>query len=223
MDGAFEMSITVFLADDHRVLRDGLRALLDAEADISVIGDSANGRDAVRRIAELQPDVAVLDIAMPELNGIDAAREISETCPRTRVIMLSMHSTSEHIYRALQAGARGYVLKDAAGSEVVNAVRAVHAHHRYLSERVSDRLIDDYLDPSRTTRVGDPLARLSARERQVLQLVVEDRSTAEVADTLSLSVKSVETYRSRLMQKLGIHDLPGLVKFAIQHGLTPLE
>jgi DNA-binding NarL/FixJ family response regulator len=217
------VSITVFLADDHAVVRDGLRALLEAQPDIRVVGDAADGREAVGQVARLGPDVAVIDIAMPELNGIEAAREIGEVCPSSQVIILSMHSTTEHIFRALQAGARGYLLKESAGIEVVNAVRAVYAGHRYLSQKISDRLIDDYVRQRQAAEAKSPLARLSPREREVLQLVVEGKSSAEIADTLSLSVKTVETYRSRLMLKLGISDVPGLVKFAIQHGLTPLE
>jgi DNA-binding NarL/FixJ family response regulator len=214
------MSITVFLADDHAVVRDGLRSLLEAQPDIRVVGDAANGREAVRQVVQLCPDVVVLDIAMPELNGIEAARGISRDCPSARTVILSMHSTAEHVFRALQAGARGYLLKESAGIEVVNAVRAVHAGRRYLSQKISDTLIDDYV---RQRQPESPLSRLSRRERQVLQLVVEGQSSAEIAETLSLSPKTVETYRSRLMGKLGISDLPGLVKFAIQHGLTPLE
>jgi DNA-binding NarL/FixJ family response regulator len=160
---------------------------------------------------------------MPELNGIEAVQGIGEVCSSTQIIILSMHSTTEHIFRALQAGARGYLLKESAGIEVVNAVRAVHAGHRYLSQKISDWLIDDYVRQRQDAEAISPLARLSPREREVLQLVVEGKSSAEIADALSLSVKTVETYRSRLMLKLGISDLPGLVKFAIQHGLTPLE
>ena len=217
------MTITVLLADDHAVVRDGLRLLLEAQPDLSVIGDAANGREAVRQVALLCPDVVVMDIAMPELNGIEAAREIGEVCPSTQIIILSIHSTTEHVFRALQAGARGYLLKESAGIEVVNAVRAVHAGHRYLSQKISDSLVDDYVRQRQAAEAKSPLARLSPREREVLQLVVEGKSSAEIADTLSLSVKTVETYRTRLMHKLGVSDLPALVKFAIQHGLTPLE
>jgi DNA-binding NarL/FixJ family response regulator len=217
------VNINVFLADDHAVVRDGLRFLLEAQPDIRVIGDAANGRDAVRQVAQICPDVVVMDISMPELNGIEAAREISEVCPSTQVIILSVHSTTEHIFRALQAGARGYLLKESAGIEVAQAVRAVHANQRYLSQKISDRLVDDYVRQRQDAQATGPLARLSPREREVLQLVVEGKSSAEIADVLSLSLKTVETYRVRLMHKLGINDVPGLVKFAIQHGLTPLE
>lgn len=217
------MSITVLLADDHAVVRDGLRVMLEAEADIEVIGDAAHGREAVQRAVQLGPDVVVMDIAMPELNGIEAAREIGNLCPSSEVVILSMHSTSEHIFRALQAGARGYLLKESAGAEVVKAVRAVHAGRRYLSERISDKVVDDYVRGRQVTEPSLPLARLSPRESEVLQLVVEGKSSAEIAEILCLSPKTVETYRSRLMSKLAIHDLPSLVKFAIQHGLTALE
>jgi DNA-binding NarL/FixJ family response regulator len=217
------LSITVFLADDHAVVRDGLRVLLETQHDITVIGDAANGRDAVRQVADLCPDVAVVDIAMPELNGIEATCQIRQLCPATQVVILSIHSTNEHIFRALQAGARGYLLKESAGADVVNAVRTVHAGRRYLSQKITDKVLDDYVLQQETTKAQSPLERLSPREREVLQLVVEGRSSAEIADILSLSPKTVETYRSRLMHKLGISDLPNLVKFAIQHGLTPLE
>lgn len=217
------MSITVFLADDHAVVRDGLRSLLEEEPDIKVIGDAANGRETVRQVLQLSPDVVIIDIAMPELNGIEAAQEIGEVCPSTQIIILSMHSTNEHVFRALEAGARGYLLKESAGIEVIKAIRAVHTGHHYLSQEISDQLIDDYVRQRQASESKSPLARLSLRERQVLQLVAEGKSYAEIADILSLSPKTVETYRSRLMRKLGINDLPTLVRFAIQHGLTPLK
>lgn len=217
------MSITVFLADDHAVVRDGLRSLLEAQTDIKVIDAAADGRETVRQVAQFCPDVVVMDIAMPELNGIETTWEIGKICPSTQIVILSMHSTTEHIFRALQAGARGYLLKESAGIEVVNAIRAVYAGHRYLSQEISDQLIDDYVFQRQTTEAKSPLARLSPREREVLQLIAEGKSNTQIADILSLSSKTVGTYRSRLMRKLGINDLPALVRFAIQHGLTPLE
>jgi DNA-binding NarL/FixJ family response regulator len=217
------VSITVFLADDHAVVRDGLRYLLEAQPDIDVVGDAANGRQTLQLVKQLCPDVAIMDIAMPELNGIDATYQICRDCPSTQVIILSMYSTAEHVNRALLAGALGYVLKESAGIEVVKAVRAVYSGHHYLSQKLSDRLIDDYLLQREATDEPSPLERLTPREREVLQLVVEGKSSAEIASTLSLSVKTVETYRSRLLHKLDIRDIPGLVKFAIQHGLTPLD
>lgn len=217
------MSITVYLADDHTVVRDGLRSLLEGQGDISVIGDAADGRVAVKEIAKIKPDVVVMDIAMPELNGIEATRTITQDNPSTQVIILSMHSTLEHICRALQAGAHGYLLKESAGVEVVTAVRTVHSNHRYLSQKISDKLVDDLSYRLENVVAKSPLSCLSPREREVLQLVVEGKTSLEIASTLSLSVKTVETYRSRMMHKLGIGDLPTLVKFAIQHGLTSIE
>ena len=217
------MTISVFLADDHAVVRDGLRYLLEAQSDIHVVGDAANGRQALLLVKQLHPDVAIMDIAMPELNGIETTRRICTDYPSTQVIILSIYSTEEHVSRALQAGARGYVLKESAGIEVVNAVYDVHAGHHYLSQKLSDQLIDDYLHQIKSSGVKSPLNSLSSREKEVLQLVVEGKSSAEIASALSLSIKTVETYRSRIFHKLNIDDLPTLVKFAIQHGLTPLD
>jgi len=215
--------IRVLLADDHAVVRDGLRYLLDAQPDIQVVGDAENGREAVSQAEDLCPDVVVMDIGMPDLNGVEATRMITSHCPKTQVIILSMYSTAEHVNRALQAGAHGFVLKESAGIEVVEAVRSVFANHRYLSQKISDQLINNYVSHQVGSEDDNLLDRLSHREMEVLQLVVEGKTNAEIAETLSLSTKTVETYRSRLMSKLDIHDLPGLVKFAIQHGLTSLD
>ena len=210
------MSIRILLADDHAMLREGLRALL-AGAGFSVIGEVSDGREALRRVQELAPEMVVMDIAMPGLNGIEAATTIRDRYPATKIVILSMHSSTEHVYRAFAAGAAGYVLKSAAGAELIGAVRAVHAGRRYLSEALHETCGDILSGAARAS----PLDSLSARERQVLQLVVEGRSSAEIAATIHLSPKSVDTYRSRLMKKLGVRDVPALVKFALQHGITP--
>jgi DNA-binding NarL/FixJ family response regulator len=212
--------IRVLLADDHAVVRDGLRALLEAQPGIEVVGGVANGREAVREAQKLRPDVIVMDIAMPDVNGIEATLQIQEIAPSARILILSMHSTTEHIFRALQAGARGYVLKDSAGVEVVEAVRAVNAGRRYLSQKIAATVIDDYTAERHRT---SPLDSLSRRERQILQLIAEGKTSAEVGAMLFLSPKTVDTYRSRMMHKLGIGDLPNLVKFAIQNGITQLD
>lgn len=217
------MSIQIFLADDHGVLRQGLRLLLQSQPEMIVVGEAENGHDAVQQIRRLHPDVAILDIAMAGLNGIEATRSIRVDCPATQVVILSMYKTSEYIYRALKAGARGYVVKEAVGDELIEAIQRVHAGHHYLSAAVSDELVADYLVQRKEREAEDPLEMLSAREREVLQYVVEGKSSAEIADLISLSPKTVESYRSRLMQKLGLHDLPSLVKFAIQHGIITLE
>ena len=213
------MKVSVFLVDDHAVVRDGLKLLLESCAGISVVGEASDGRTAVRRVNDLRPDVVIMDIAMPEMNGVEATRQIREECPTAQVIILSMHSTSEHVFRALEAGARGYLVKESAGVEVVDAVIAVKEGRRYLSRKISEQVLDDYVK-HRTGPSRSPLELLSSREREVLQLVVEGKTSAEIGEILFISAKTVETYRSRLMQKLGTSDIPSLVKFAIQHGLT---
>ncbi len=217
------MPIKVFLADDHAVVRDGLRLILESQNDITVVGEAGDGRQAVDQVLKIKPDIVIMDIAMPEINGIEAVQQILKIHPAIKVIILSMHSSTEHISRALKAGALGYLLKESAGKEVIKAVKSVYLGHRYLCQQISESLISDYIDLREATPVQNSLARLSGREREVLQLVVEGKTAKEIGRRLSLSTKTVDTYRSRMMKKLRIHDLPGLVKFAIQHGITPLE
>jgi DNA-binding NarL/FixJ family response regulator len=216
------MAITVVLSDDHTVVREGLRLLLEAQKDIIVIGEAADGRETVRLAKQLHPDVVIMDIAMPQFNGIAATQRIKDCSPSVRVIILSMHASNEYIFRALQAGASGYLLKESAGTEVVKAVRAVAAGQRYLSGQITETVIE-HIRKFDAGAPKSPLESLSDREREVLQLVVEGKANTEIAHALSLSVKTVETYKSRLMNKLGINDIPSLVKFAITHGLTPLK
>lgn len=212
------MTIRVILVDDHTVVLDGLRLLLERQSDIKVVGTASNGLEVVRQVVTLQPDVVIMDVAMPKLNGVEATRQIHETNPSTHVVILSMHSTAEHIFQALRAGALGYVLKESAGSELVDAVRTVYLGRPYLSIKLTLAMGEDI----KHRNGKSPLERLTSRELQVLQLTVEGKSAAEIAALLALSPKTVETYRSRLMSKLGLNDLPSLVKFAIQHGLTSL-
>lgn len=214
------MSISVLLADDHQVVRDGLKTLLEKQADLRVVGLAGGGRESVSEAARLQPDVVVLDISMPDMSGIEAARRIRVSRPEARIVMLSMHSDAEHVYRALEAGATGYLLKDSAGAELVAAIRAVHAGRRYLAGQVSELVVAGYLGERRG---NSPLESLSRRERDILQLIVDGRSNREAAEQLSLSVKTVETYRSRMLQKLGIDNVADLVKFAISHGITQVK
>jgi DNA-binding NarL/FixJ family response regulator len=213
------MAIRVLIADDHSVVAEGLRHLVEAERDIEVVACVGDGREAVQQARDTQPDVVLMDLSMPELNGADATRAILERDPKCRVIVLSMYSQREYVRRALKAGAAGYVVKRSAAKEVVEAIRAVHAGQRYLSPRVADVVLEDYSDGKQ----DDPLTRLSAREREVLQLLAEGRTGAQIAERLSLSQKTVETYRARLVEKLGIRDLAGLVRFAIQKGLVSLD
>ena len=212
------MTIRVLLADDHAILRDGLAALLQAQDDLTVVAHAKDGREAVHKATELKPDVAIMDIVMPELDGIEATRRVRRSSASTQVLILSMYSTTEHIFRAFQAGAKGYLLKESAGAELVDAVRRVHAGQRYLSQKITETVVDDYI---RDHHPIDPLATLSSRERQILQGVAEGKSTADIARSLCLSPKTIDTYRSRLMHKLGIDNLAGLVRFAIASGLTP--
>ncbi len=214
------MTISVFLVDDHRVLRDGLRILLESQEDIEVIGEAEDGSRAIADITRKKPDVVLMDITMPELNGIDAAQIIHENLPDTKIVILSIHSDLEHIFRALKAGAQGYLLKESAGSEVIAAVRSVFLSRRYLSPSIRDAVTEAYIQDR---QVQSPLELLSKREREVLQLTVEGHSSAAIAEKLELSSKTIDTYRSRLMGKLNVHDLPELVRFAIKHGITPID
>jgi len=216
------MSISVFIADDHTVVRDGLRLLIETQSDMKVVSEASNGREAARQVLRTNPDVVIMDLAMPELNGVEATRQIRQNCPATKVIILSMHSSSEHIFQALKAGAHGYLLKESAGMEVISAIRVVHSGKRYLSEKIGDQMIDEYIHNREIVETGSPLSKLSTREREILQLVVEGKSSADIGRTLFISPKTVETYRSRLMQKLGISDLAGLIRFAMQHGIISL-
>jgi len=214
------MTIRVLIADDHKVVADGLCHLLGAQSDIEVVDSVRSGREAVSRTVELHPHVVLMDSTMPDMNGIEATRMIRARQPETRVLMLSVHSDPLHVVRALRAGAAGYVPKSSAGSDVVDAIRAVHGGKRYLHPTIAEAVLEQLVEPQKT---DDPLARLSSRERQVLQLLAEGRSVADIAAALSLSPRTVETYRARMIEKLEIRDLPGLVKFAIVHGLTSLE
>jgi DNA-binding NarL/FixJ family response regulator len=214
------MTIRVLIADDHGVVAEGLRFVVEAQADMEVIACVQDSREAVRCSIETRPDVVLIDHAMPGLNGAEATHLIRERCPGTHVIILSMYSNQVHVLRALQAGATGYVVKKSAAKEVVDAIRVVHEGGRYLSKELADSVIDHVVHK---TDSEDPLARLSSRERQVLQMLAEGHPVGTIAATLSLSPKTVETYRARMMEKLGIHDFANLVKFAIQHGITSLD
>jgi DNA-binding NarL/FixJ family response regulator len=214
------MAIKVLIADDHGVVAEGLRFVVEAQADMEVIACIQDSREAVRCSIEMRPDVVLIDHAMPLLNGAEATHLIRERCPETRVIVLSMYSNRVHVLGALRAGATGYVVKKSAAKEVVEAIRAVYKGERYLSKELADSVIDQVVDK---TALKVPLERLSSRERQVLQMLAEGHAVAHIAVTLSLSPKTVETYRGRMMEKLDIHDFATLVKFAIQHGVTSLE
>lgn len=213
------MTIKIYIADDHELVRDGMKSLMDDYPEIHIAGDSAGGRQAVKDVLALCPDVAVLDINMSDLNGIDAAQQILSQNTNTRIIILSMLGTPEHIYRALKAGVRGYILKESASRELIEAIRFVSAGKLYFSQPVIQTLVNDYLALRENNLTHSPLDSLSSREREILPLVVEGMSSSEIGLTLHLSRKTVETYRSRMMQKLGVEDMPGLLRLAMKEGL----
>ena len=208
------MPCRVMLADDHAIVRDGLKALLEREG-YQVVGEASDGHEAVKKAEALRPDVVVLDISMPLLNGIDATREIQRVNPRTRVVLLTMHNDDHFVVQSLRAGVSGYVLKTKAADELVRAIEEVSKGGMYLSPGVSQRLAQAYL--SQTAVPSDPL---SVRERQVLQLVAEGKTTKEIANLLGISAKTAESHRTNIMDKLDIHDTAGLVRYAIRQGIV---
>jgi DNA-binding NarL/FixJ family response regulator len=213
-------SIKVLIADDHEIVAEGLRFIVDAQPDISVIGSVRDGQAAVRLAMEMSPDIVLMDHSMPVLNGTEATRMILDRCPDSRVIMLSMHADKIHVVRAFRAGVSGYVVKKSASTAVVDAIRTVYNGGRYIGKDLVDGVLDQLIGDA---TANDALQSLSIRERQVLQMLTEGRSVVEVSTALSLSPKTVETYRARLMDKLDIHNFAALVKFALQHGVTALE
>lgn len=207
------MALRILLADDHQIVRQGFRALLEQEG-FTVVGEATNGEEAVRLACSLRPDVAVLDLVMPIMSGLDAARDIVRDCDATRVILLTLHTEEHQIVAALRAGVRGYLLKTQAAEDLVQAIHDVFRGEIYLSPRVSRVFVEGYL-----TRGAAPADPLTPRERQVVQLVAEGRTSKEIASLLDLTVKTAESYRTRIMEKLDIHDTAGLVRYAIRQGL----
>jgi two-component system response regulator NreC len=207
--------IRVLLADDHTILRDGIRALLDDQADMEVVGEAEDGQATVKMTAELQPDVVVMDIAMPLLNGLEATRQIQRDHPQVKVLILTMHENEEYIRQVLAAGALGYVLKDAAARDLIGAIRAVYQGEAILSPAITRLVIEDYLRWG-DIRPPDSSNGLTSREREVLQLIAEGYTNKEIADILCLSVKTIQSHRTNLMGKLDLHDRGELIKYAIQ-------
>lgn len=215
------MSTRVLLADDHTLVRAGIRSLLESIDGVEVVAESGDGREALELLAKHRPDVALLDISMPGLNGLEVAKRIERESPKTKVIILSMHADPSYVNQALRAGVSGYLLKGAAVSELPLALRAVMGGETYLTPKVSKQVVDSLL------REGDdepgPLEGLTKRQCEILQLIAEGRSTKEIAGVLEVSVKTVETHRARLMERLDIRDVPGLVRFAIRAGLVSAD
>jgi DNA-binding NarL/FixJ family response regulator len=216
------MSTKVLIADDHKIVREGLKALIDKQESMQVVAEADNGLEAVRLARKLQPDVVIMDLGMPQMNGIEATREVTAHEPGIKVIALSMHSDKRFVLQMIKAGASGYVLKDSAFEELITAIKTVVSNQSYLSPKITDVVIKDYVQ---TLSKGDVSAFsvLTAREREVLQLLAEGRSTKEIAASLSVSVKTVETHRQQIMDKLDIHSVAELTKYAIREGLTSLE
>lgn len=214
--------ITVLLSEPQAIMREGLRAVLEGAPDIKVVGDVANVNDASTLAQQLNPDVVLVDLAIPTGEGIDAIRRIRAASPIARILVLAPQQDAGTILRALQVGVHGAILRRTSGKALIEAVRAVHSGGTYISGDASDALIRDYLEQRSGLTTAGPLHRLSQRERQVLDMVVNGQTSSQIAEVLAISPKSVDTYRGRLMKKLGTRDVPSLVKFAIQHGVTPL-
>lgn len=214
------MAIRVLLADDHGILRAGLRALIEREPGIEVVAEAEDGRRAVEMAAGARPDVVILDIGMPLLNGVDAARQIAEVHPEAAIVMLSMHADEAYVLRSLRAGARAYLLKDSAETELLDAIRTVRGGRRFFSPRIQKMLHDDHVLALRRQGVEDRFDLLSAREREILQLIGEGRPNKEIANLLHLSPYTVETHRSHILQKLDLHSVAELVLYAVRKGLV---
>jgi two-component system response regulator NreC len=213
------MSIRILLADDHTVLRDGLRAMLERQPDMAVIAEAADGRECVRLAAEQSPDVVVMDIAMPNMNGIEATRRILSERPRIAVVILSMHQDESYVLRSLKAGAKGYLLKDALRADVLEAIRAVAQGRSFLTRKIARMLQEDYVRQLESRGLDDTYDLLTDREREILQLVAEGRANKEVAQFLNVSLTTVETHRTHILQKLGLHTVPELILYAVRKGI----
>lgn len=216
------MRIKVLLADDHQILRAGLKSLLDSEENIEVISEAGNGRETIALVKKLTPDVIVMDVAMPDMNGVDATRKLVQLNPNIKVLALSGHPDSVYVKGMLEAGAKGYLLKDVASEELVLAINTVAKGRIYVSPSVSDTLVSDYLQRVKG-EIGPDSKVLSSREREVLQLVAEGKSTVQIAGLLHLSDRTIETHRKRIMDKLGMRSIAQLTKYAIREGLTSVD
>ena len=216
------MNIGILIADDHRLFRDGLRTLLETQTGISVVGETDDGPGTVAAVDELRPDIVLMDISMPGLNGVETARKILSRNGAVRIIMLSMHSDQRFVIESLKVGAMGYLLKDCAFEELLAAIRAVCGNQVYLSRSINESVIKEYITAAKTLP-GSAFSILSAREREVLQLVAEGKTTKETAARLHVSVKTIETHRKQIMDKLNIRSVAELTKYAVRQGLTPLE
>jgi DNA-binding NarL/FixJ family response regulator len=217
----FEMQIKIYIVDDCAIIRDGMKILLENKEGLTVVGNSQHKHDITQQLAELSPDIVIFNFSDRAKNWVDVIKAIRKGFPTIRVIIISMQMTNIEAISLLRAGVSGCILAEFASKEVVNAIYAVNSGRRYLTRKISQKLVEDYIKKNRTILFNNPLFDLSIREKEVLQLVVEGKTSAEVADILCISVRTVNTYRYRVMEKLGINDITGLVRFAIQNGLTP--
>jgi len=215
--------IKVLLAEDHTIVRKGLRSLLDEETNIEVIGEAQDGREAIQKAQQLHPDIVLMDITMPRLNGLEATRQIKKRSPQVKVLALTMHANEEYIFQILQAGASGYVLKQAVVTELVSAIQAVHRGDSFLSPSISKKIIEEYIRQAQPLAEKDDYAKLTNREREILQLIAEGHSNRRIAQLLHISVKTVETHRANLMEKLDLHSTAELTRYAIRKGLISLD
>jgi two-component system response regulator NreC len=213
--------IKILIADDHTILRKGLCALLEKETDLKVVGESEDGRETIAKVEQLRPDVVVLDISMPVLNGIEATRQIKKRFPETQVLGLSIHDNEESVFQTLRAGASGYLIKKSVPEELISAIKAVHRGESYLSPAISKTVIEHYIRAAEKTLEEDPFETLTDREREVLQLIAEGGSNREIADLLYLSIKTVQTHKTHIMEKLNLHSMADLIRYALRKGVIP--
>ena len=218
-----DKTITIFLADDHTIVRQGLAKLLEGEPNFRVVGEAENGREAVKRVTELCPNVVIMDIAMPLLNGIEATRQIKQVCPETKIIILSMHSHDIYISELFSLGASGYLLKNSTGTDIIKAVHAATAGNTYLSPSISRRVIEDYVSLRKKSPQELLYSKLSNREREVFQMIAEGKSSKEISEILFVSTSTVKTHRSNIMKKLKMNNISQLVQFAIHLGIVEIQ
>jgi DNA-binding NarL/FixJ family response regulator len=217
------MSVKIILADDHRIVREGFRALLSAEKDFQIVAETGDGREAMRLVEQFKPDVLLLDLMMPSLGGLEVTRQLVDEGTSTRIIVLSMHSNEAYVSQALKCGAIGYVLKDATSTELIRAVREAVAGRRYLSPPLSERAVDDYRRKARTTETEDRYETLTTREREILHLSAEGYTNTEIGKQLFISPRTVETHRANVMRKLCLRTHTELVRYALQRGILAIE
>ena len=218
-----DRTITVFLADDHTIVRQGLAKLLEGEPYLKIVGEAENGREAVKKIESLKPDIVIMDISMPLLNGIEATRQIKKISPQTKVIILSMHCHDRYISELFSYGASGYLLKNSTGSDIINSISAAARGDTYLSPSISRRVIDDYVSLKQKSSQEDLYGKLSNREREVFQMIAEGRSTKEISDILYVSPSTVKTHRANIMDKLQLQNISQLIQFAIRIGIVDIQ